>query len=617
MNACEILGLFVRRRVVDICLLVGAVSGCLIVLEDNISQMTPRNAILAHALIFLWPLVLLVLVLQTMFKFQAFVREVVGMCSPKLAKCFSLGSNQWSEPLQRSWWEIAYFCHVAGYSLLVVGALTMRLTVFWPTLFTWGYDVMTDFYDRIMIMKCARNNTTPIVVDVGSIQSSYTINKGEGATAEPSHVRLVLKKPPGFQYKAGQWCQLALPQCGSYLKAPAFAKPLLQWHAFSIASAEQDDFLEFHIAVHGSPHLLADATDVALAPKSECVATISEKGNCFESMFPHAVPHAGEVTRGNRRVERSGVYLNLTGEDGGKTKLLRPQLQWTGRMWNVVQWLLECRASHKEVSQDQVEVSIMGPYGTMPHTVAAHKAVMLIGAGVGFPSTGAMLRQLLQDNLEKQADEQTAVCFLWTATKVDQMLLCFPSLIADLTRYVNKRSIAELKSWLTVKIFISSFEAGDFLDVNPGDALFPESTQMQSALTKVRNWLLGHAGVKDDEDGTYVCQGSLGASFADVLRKSAFVRDRVVKRQSSLGVCFCGPGSLGNWIRRATSRTRSSPSRWSTAPSVPATRRDCGQFSVSQATGSAGLVWGDTALAARDAGCRSEVAPPAELPREG
>merc|ERR1711897_11354 len=100
----------------------------------------------------------------------------------------------------------------------------------------------------------------------------------------------------------------------------------------------------------------------------------------------------------------------------------------------------------------------------------------LIGAGVGFPSTGAMLRQLLEDNFSKSSDDQKSVCFIWTASKLDQLLLCFPSLLLDLTKYVHKKNsetsgISHLKNWLHIKIFISSFEAGEVLGLSPAHAL--------------------------------------------------------------------------------------------------------------------------------------------------
>merc|ERR1739844_444311 len=127
-----------------------------------------------------------------------------------------------------------------------------------------------------------------------------------------------------------------------------------------------------------------------------------------------------------------------------------------------------------------------------------------------------MLRRLLHDNLDAPKDEKKSVCFMWTASNVDQLLLCFPSLLVDLTRYVNQKSLEDLKSWLTVKIFISSFDAGDFLNIDPTKRLFPESQSMAGDLSKVREWLLGKDGDENDSDGTYIAQGSLGASFADI-----------------------------------------------------------------------------------------------------
>merc|ERR1712045_605242 len=123
----------------------------------------------------------------------------------------------------------------------------------------------------------------------------------------------------------------------------------------------------------------------------------------------------------------------------------------------------------------------------------------------GFPSMGAMLRQVLYYNLGLPEERKKSVCFMWTASKVDQLLLCFPSLLADLTSYANQKSLEDLKSWLTIKIFISSFDAEDFLSVNPGPRLFPDSGKMAGALTKVQKWILGEDtdAHGTDADGTY------------------------------------------------------------------------------------------------------------------
>jgi len=166
-----------------------------------------------------------------------------------------------------------------------------------------------------------------------------------------------------------------------------------------------------------------------------------------------------------------------------------------------------------------------------------------------------MLRKLLHDNAELPAEARKSVCFMWTASKVDQLLLCFPSLLVDLAWYVEKRSLEDLKSWLTIKIFISSFDAEDFLSVTPGPRLFPDCPRMAGMLTKVQEWILGKDGVAD-ADGTYIAQGSLGASFGDILRCSRFVSREVLEKQRSLGICVCGPKDLCSWMKHETARTR-------------------------------------------------------------
>jgi hypothetical protein len=304
---------------------------------------------------------------------------------------------------------------------------------------------------------------------------------------------------------------------------------------------------------------------------------VSRMGKFVDYFCPHRVPFLGQengaagnkgsksarvrvqtmATNGFFTGETDGMFLTLKG-DGRSIRTLRPQLQWTGRLWNRVNWLLEKRASEQDIPPQLVHVS--GPHGTLPYTVAAHKAVMLIGAGVGYPSTGAMLRQILEDNLTRSETEKTHVCFMWTASSVSQLLLCFPSLLVDLTKYVHAKGLDDMKSWLHVKIFISNYEAGDFLGINPAKALFPESEEMGQALETVRLWLLGAEAKRDvdgqqiDADGTYIARGSLGASFSGILRRSLFMRN-VADLGYSLAICFCGPSDLSSWLRKEAANT--------------------------------------------------------------
>jgi len=537
---------FVYRRVLDVVPLMVVLAGCHHVLVEEFNIFFP-----------FWFVNLALLLLQSFFRLRSFVASLTGEC------CCLRRNDQMAEFFRKSWWEAAYSSHVFAVVTMSFFAVFYRLEVFYPIFLTWGLY----FVDRLLFLYRAYAHRAGIVVGEGT--SSYVVNCGEGDRAEPSHVRLVLRKPPGFDYKAGQWCQLAMPQCGAYWGSPSLCLPFMQWHAFSLASKPTDDFLEFHIGVHISRGMF-DVQQRVSANKAEGESSLrlSRSGKLLDWLCPHRVPYPDQKKEihGEFTVESAGMYLTLQGEDGSKLKALRPQMQWTGRLWNVVQRMLEASGRAGKSAAAGQAVHIAGPYGALPWTIDAHRAVMLIGAGVGFPSTGAMLRQLLEDNLALPADRQKSVCFVWTASKLDQLLLCFPSLLVDLTRYVHRKNgqltsgVSDLKRWLHIKIFISNFEPGEFLSLDPGQVLFPESGKMARALDEVREWLLGQevvvgaSGETVDADGTYVAQGSLGASFSGILRRSLFTQ-RLVERGHSLGISYCGPPELCSLIRSDVANT--------------------------------------------------------------
>merc|ERR1712048_880060 len=508
-------------------------------------------------------------VMHDFFRFRSYLASVFGdMCG--LRK-----NDEMTEFWRKSWWEIAYSSHVFAFGTMAFWGVYYRFEVFYPMFLPWGLYLA----DRLLNWYRAYANVAPIIIaEAGKGASTYVVNSGAGDKAEPSHVRLLLKKPHGFTYKAGQWCQLCMPELGRYFGSPNAFLPLMQWHAFSIASKPTDDYLEFHIAVQATRDMLVDQLAMKVAKgERENFLKLSRAKKIVDYFCPHRVPFLGQesgasgnkgsksarvrvqamATNGYFTSETNGIYLTLK-SDGRSIRTLRPQLQWTGRLWNKVNWLLEKGASEKDIPSQNVHIS--GPHGTLPYTIAAHKAVMLIGAGVGYPSTGAMLRQILEDNLTRSVDEKTHVCFMWTASSVSQLLLCFPSLLVDLTKYVHAKGLDDLRSWLHVKIFISNYEAGDFLGVNPTQALFPESQDMAKALETVRFWLLGQEAKRDidgqqiDADGTYIARGSLGASFAGILQRSLFMRT-VSDLGYSLAICFCGPSDLSSWIRKEASNT--------------------------------------------------------------
>lgn len=543
-HTCELVKQFLYRRIVEVCLLTAALSGTMLAITGA------ATSSFVPFFVPFWPIILLVVGVQICIKFKTFVLELLPCTSHNLDN----QSNALLDHIRTCWWEVAYCSHVAGVFIVLFFALFIRFAVFYAALVPWGLYA----FERYIGIRQAGANKASILVGEG--KSSYNVDAGRGGDPQPSHVRLVVKKPEGFEYRAGQWAYVSVSRCGTHFGAPGWMVPLQHWHAFSLASAEDEDELEFHIAVSkGGSVVIEDGSEVKVRAGDEAVCRFSRMGHWIDTLFPHWVPFIGKAPEtdlcGTKyTATTSGISVNLQGADGTTLKALKPELQWTGRLWNLVQWMLLVHG--EKGTPPEQHVRIMGPYGTMPYTCEAHQAVMLIGAGVGFPSTGAMLRKLLHDNLEKPPEERKAVCFMWTASKVDQLLLCFPSLLVDLTRYVHKKSLEDLKSWLTIKIFISSFDAGDFLNIEPGKRLFPESQEMAEKLTVVREWLLGKDGEQEDEDGTYIAQGSLGASFSDILRNSHFTRDEVMKKSQSLGVCFCGPQDLCSWIRHNISSTK-------------------------------------------------------------
>jgi len=529
-------GLFAATPLTDSCLFLAALSGCCLVLHNG-------------SLIPLWPAVATLLALTTCARLRH--------------------RGEWPDFLRRFWRETACSCHAFAFSVVMAAALYYRLQVFWPTLLPWGCYIA----DRWLAFRSGFRNTSHILVGQHRT-SSYAVSKQNANTGlvEPSHVRLVVAKPPGFTFREGQWVYLALP----WRSAHPWCAPLLRWHPFSIASAEHDDYLEFHIRVHSAPNIAAGSdANMNVTSDGTAFAKMNRPGRWLEWLFPHRVPCMGVMpetgcTGSKCRTQPAGIYLKLCGGSGTSLKVLQPQAQWTGQLWNLVQWLVEkpdaqdCGGEDTE-AQSYLEsehlVRVMGPYGSLPYTCEAHPALMLIGAGVGFPSTGSMLRRILSQNLGNPRDEQKAVCFMWSAASVDQLLLCFPSLLADLAKYVDRSSLRDLQQWLTIKIFISEFKAGDFLTVDPGPRLVTEGVKMEPALEEVRRWLLGRSSSgnvpsrEQEAAGTYIAQGSLGANFADILRCSVFIRDQVVGESRSLGVCFCGPIDMCSWIQSDLANT--------------------------------------------------------------
>jgi len=250
-------------------------------------------------------------------------------------------------------------------------------------------------------------------------------------------------------------------------------------------------------------------------------------------------------------------------------KLLKPQSQWTGRLWNTVWWLIWLYRQERSTidfgpALREFQVRLIGPYGTFFHMLEKHRAVMLIGAGDGFPSMSGMLRKCLMDNSGKTDADKKLVCFIWTVPKMEQLALCFPVLLQDLAKYVQRNKsaggISDLKKWLTIKIFISDqdFKVDDAqLAINPEPSTSPRPDDYDDALAEVQQWLLHKDTTRAgyDSDGTYIAYGSLGTCFRPIIRNSLFMKKVLEDPKNTLGILYCGPQHLYNWLRSDVANT--------------------------------------------------------------
>merc|ERR1712032_1063639 len=146
----------------------------------------------------------------------------------------------------------------------------------------------------------------------------------------------------------------------------------MQWHAFSIASKPTDDYLEFHIGVHLARGMFNDQQRIIAAKdEGETSVRLTRRAKVLDWFCPHRVPYdRKKEIHGNFALESTGMYLTLTDEGGTKLKTLKPQMQWTGRLWNIVQSMLEASGQGGKDTPNPA-VHIAGPYGTLPWTIEA------------------------------------------------------------------------------------------------------------------------------------------------------------------------------------------------------------------------------------------------------
>merc|ERR1719191_1337174 len=173
---------FTYRRLLDILPYVVVVAGCIHVIVEKFKIFFP-----------FWYMVAVPLVMHDFFRSRSFLASILG------ERCGLRKNDEMTEFWRKSWWEVAYSSHVFAFATMAFWAVYYRFEVFYPMFLPWGLYLS----DRLLNWYRAYANVVPIIVAGASKgASTYVVNNGIGNKAEPSHVRLVLKKPHGFTYKA-------------------------------------------------------------------------------------------------------------------------------------------------------------------------------------------------------------------------------------------------------------------------------------------------------------------------------------------------------------------------------------------------------------------------------
>jgi NAD(P)H-flavin reductase len=134
----------------------------------------------------------------------------------------------------RNWFEIVTYAHYASAWAVIAMAVYARFEVFFFVIIGFG----------LLLIEKAREWTlhsyrVAILFGKGATDTSYTLLHRSSVNNQPTAVEIVMKRPQGFKFTAGQYL---------YVKVPAIDSV---WHAFSLASCPSDESIHLHMGVIG------------------------------------------------------------------------------------------------------------------------------------------------------------------------------------------------------------------------------------------------------------------------------------------------------------------------------------------------------------------------------
>lgn len=144
----------------------------------------------------------------------------------------SLGRDEPLFPVTGAY-ELFYYTHIFGAVAIVSLALASRFEVFYPIIPTWAIYFADVAWMAVFNTMKVRVKRAVVFTDYGARAISLKLEKRGLMT-------FGLGPPTRFTYRAGQTV---------FIKIPAISK--LEWHPFSIASAPNDETVDFLIEKHG------------------------------------------------------------------------------------------------------------------------------------------------------------------------------------------------------------------------------------------------------------------------------------------------------------------------------------------------------------------------------
>jgi hypothetical protein len=390
---------------------------------------------------------------------------------------------------RQHWFEFAYILHVIIAIATFILAEAARFPVFYPVLGTWGLYIADSVRETLfMTFRCD--------VEV----SKSVIHFDPQDHNRPTTMTVHFENPWRPKWRGG--CVSKRPSQGAgmwvFVKIPALSQ--VEWHPFSLASADGDDFVQLQIGIRAGVSMGWRKTD-------------------------------------NWVLDETSDLAKMTGEGVWVQKHCKT---WTYKLYEL---LLNTPGDAK------IPCKIRGPYGSSFRLCFSRsvRGALIMGAGTGLSAVESMLRAMLHRK-ERAKFTPNHVWVCWQARRVGDLLWLWDSLNNLLIKALDDGIIKKPMAWtpasktlgfLRITFFISRAES------NQLDTLrhLPKSKNDKH---NVHEWLTSR---------NRIIQSSISNEATHISKYIRHVRAELNRledtRNAKLGISFCGPSAVSKLIADA------------------------------------------------------------------